>query len=155
MTTNRYNITAVASALDRLSSTSVFAETLVQELISASGDNSQLATTHAQIASLREVIESQKMIIISLRHELTSLESLEYEELSDDQITNFKKIIISSISSGGITQARMLYPLPVLLSYPRPLRAIIATELVNTCRNANLEPDPSWLNLMLTNGGSS
>ena len=158
MNKNRYNISQVAMSLDHLSANSVAAESIVRQLISESGvvPPGEPPAIFAQIAVLQEIIDGQKTIIMSLRRELETATSGEDSELSDEDVELFRQTIISSIAKGSnITALQMLYPKSVIMQYGRQFRAIIATELVNYCRTSGIEPDNVWLNLMLTNGGSS
>lgn len=111
------------------------------------------STNSEDIQALKTEIETLTTQLSELRNYVSNYDDDDEEkEMSEEEQTHFKETFTLSLADQPFVIPLQVYDDEYLSVYPRNIRFLICTALVNWCTHRKFDPAPLWYNVMVNNG---
>lgn len=142
----------VRSAIFNLTSISQNAATIAQRLTEANGVSLSAVERVEDVASLKAQIDTLNAQLSELRNFVKNYDDEDEKELSEEEKSHFLQMFVASLGDQPFVVPEQVYDEEYLNVYPRHLRFLICTALVNWCTSRKFEPSQLWYSVMVNHG---
>lgn len=143
----------VRAAILSLSTVSANARKIAERLGAETGTSLSAGIDSDDVQALKKEVEVLNTQLSELRNYVSNYDDDEEDRvMSEEEQTHFKETFLLSLSDQPFVIPLQVYDEEYLSAYPRNIRFLICTALVNWCTGRKFDPAPLWYNVMVNNG---
>jgi hypothetical protein len=143
---------SLPAIIHKLCSSSILADTIASRLasrVSLSGDVPAAYNLQQEVVMLKQTIKQLNATILMLRE---VVEEPEDDDSTDEQQQEFVLAFKAIVDQMQLSELVFAYTKENLAQYPKRLRYLAATVLVNSCTLRGKQPQDIWQELISTQG---
>lgn len=144
---------SLSTIIQGVAASSILADSIVTRMSKymslSSLDTGTTESLQADIATLRQEIDRLNSLVTVLQNSTDDEEEQTGDSaVTDEQEQAFISSMNTTLNALTASELRFGYTKSLLSTYPRRLRFLVATVLVNICSTRKVTPEPIWQELV-------